>query len=74
MEHPNPDVQAAIIKLSDALCSWERATGRQSALIIREQGGFVYRAESGKPGISADIPDAQLFALAGWTLKSDEVY
>ena len=60
MQHPDPDVQQAIIKLSDALCSWERATSRQSVLIIREQGGFVYRAASGKPGIPDDIADAQL--------------
>jgi len=61
MKHPDPDVQTAIVKLSDALCSYERATGRDSVLIIREQGGFEYRAVSGKPGVSDDIPDEQLF-------------
>jgi len=29
MEHPDREVQAAITRLADALCSWERATGRE---------------------------------------------
>lgn len=62
-EHPDPDVQNAIVGLSDALCTWERATGRESVVIIREQGGFVYRAQSGKPGIPEDIPDQQLLQM-----------
>jgi hypothetical protein len=61
--HPDPDVQKAIVALSDALCQWERATGRESVLIVREQGGFVYRAQSGKPGIPEDIPDQQLLQM-----------
>lgn len=60
-EHPDPRIKQAIVELDDALCSWERATGRESVLIIREQGGFVYRSASGKPGIPDDITDAQLF-------------
>lgn len=58
-QHPDPDVEHAIIRLCDALCMWERSTGRQSVLIIREQGGFVYRAASGKPIIPEDITDAE---------------
>jgi len=61
--HPDPTVQQAIIKLSDALCSYERITSLTSILIIREQGGFVYRAMSGKPGINDDITDKQLLDL-----------
>lgn len=63
MEHINRDVQAALVRLNDALCMWERATGRQSVLIIREQGGFVHRSLSGKPVPPrdlVDITDAQL--------------
>ena len=60
MIHPDKDVQAAIVRLSDALCSWERNTGRESVLILREQGEFCYRAVSGKPGVSDDITDAQI--------------
>lgn len=25
--HANADVEAALVRLNDALCSWERATG-----------------------------------------------
>ena len=50
MKHLDSEVQQAIIRLCDALCTWERNTGRTSALILREQGGFVFRAASGKPG------------------------
>jgi len=60
MQHQDPDIAQAIIKLCDALCSWERMTGRESVLVIREAGGFVFRASSGKPGIPDDIPDEQL--------------
>ena len=59
MEHPDPEVRAAIIKLSDALCSWERATSRESVLIVRETD-FTYRAASGKPGIPEGVTDAQV--------------
>ena len=50
-EHPCEEVRQAIVRLSDALCSWERSTSLQSVFIVREQGGFVYRATSGKPVI-----------------------
>jgi hypothetical protein len=64
MQHPDPEVQQAIIRLSDALCSWERATSRESVLIIREQGGFEYRAVSGKPDVPSDVSDDQLMKIA----------
>ena len=60
MQHPDLDVRAAIIRLSDALCTWERATGIQSILILRDETNFIYRAMSGKPGIPDDIPDVVL--------------
>ena len=62
MQHQNKEVQTAIVRLSDALCMWERATSIESVLIIREVGGFEFRAVSGKPNIPADITDEQLFA------------
>jgi hypothetical protein len=49
MVHPDQEVKQALIRLCDALCTWERNTGRTSALILREKGGFVFRASSGKP-------------------------
>ncbi len=61
-EHPDAEVQAAIIQLCGRLCTWERATGRESILVLREQGGFCFRADSGKPLDSGldDIPDEML--------------
>ena len=63
MQHLDKEVQKAIIRLNDALCTWERATSRESVLIIREQGGFVHRSVSGKPGVPDDVTDEQLFGL-----------
>ena len=62
-EHPDSEVRAAIIRLNDALCMWERGTSRESVLIIREQGGFVYRSVSGKPNVPDDITDDQLMNI-----------
>jgi len=63
MRHPNQEINQALIRLTDLLCEWERNTGRESVLILREAGGFVYRAVSGKPGVPDDIEDAQLMKL-----------
>ncbi len=60
MKHPDRDVTQALIHLDDALCTWERNTGRQSVLILREQGGFEHRSMSGKPGVPSDVTDEQL--------------
>ena len=60
MSHSDSDVRKAIISLDGALCSWERATGVESVFILREQGGFVHRAISGKPDVPDGVVDAQL--------------
>jgi len=60
VEHPDREVRQALIRLNDALCSWERNTCRQSVLILREQGGFEHRSMSGKPGVPEDVTDEQL--------------
>lgn len=65
MGHRDPEVRAAIIRLNDALCSWERATNVESVLIIREQGGFVHRSASGKPTVPDDITDAEFCSVIG---------
>jgi len=57
MDHRDPKVQQAIVRLSDALCTWERATGWQSVFILKEADGFKYRAVNGKPGVPDDISD-----------------
>ncbi len=59
-DHLCQEVRNALMKLSDAVCMWERSTNRQSVLIFREHGGFNYRAQSGKPGIPDDVTDQQL--------------
>lgn len=54
-EHADPDVRQALIRLCDALCSWERATGRQNLLVLIEQdecqplGRYEFIADCGKP-------------------------
>ena len=60
--HPDPKVNQALIQLSDALCTYERNTGRNSVLILREVGGFSYRAMDGKPGVPDDVTDEHLLA------------
>lgn len=62
MEHPSEEVQQALNALNDALCTWERSTGRESVLILRESGGFVSRSASGKLVPDSHVVDAQLIA------------
>ena len=61
-EHKDPEVDKALIRLDDALCSWERATGIESVLILREKGGFVHRSVSGKSNVPDDITDKSLIS------------
>ena len=58
--HPNQEVEKALIRLNDALCAYERATSKESVLILREVDGFVHRSISGKPCCLDDVPDYQL--------------
>ena len=58
-KHPDPEVQSAVIRLADALCTWERNTGHVNILIIREDN-YCFRAASGKPEIPDDISDVFL--------------
>ena len=63
LNHQDKEVQQAIVRLCDVLCTYERNTGIESVLIIREQGGFCFRAVSGKPGIPDDILDEEIISL-----------
>lgn len=63
MEHLDLDVRNAIIKLTDALCTWERNTGIKNVLIIKEERGFNYRAVNGKPNVPDDIPNNELLKI-----------
>lgn len=73
MDHPDSELNRAITKLCEAIISWERATGRQSVLILRENNGegpgermtepgYVFRAVNGIPlgRDNDDIPDDDL--------------
>jgi len=61
--HINEDVEQALIKLNDALCTWERSTGIESVLIVRDNCGFSHRSMSGKPGIPPYVSDEQLLKM-----------
>ena len=38
-DHPHADVRAALIRLLDALTTWERSTGRHSVVIVKDELG-----------------------------------
>jgi hypothetical protein len=61
MTHSDQDVQAALVKLCDALCTYERNTGNTSTLILHSYN-FHFQAVSGKPP-SRGISDGYLIAL-----------
>ena len=48
-EHPSEEVRRALLHLLDALCSWERSTGRENLLIVKDAIGCQYRSVSGCP-------------------------
>jgi hypothetical protein len=58
-EHPDKEVRAAAIRLMDALTSWNRNTGRENVVIIKDTVGCEIRTLSGAP-VPADVSDAQL--------------
>lgn len=58
-EHPSDEVRSAAIRLMDALTSWNRNTGRENVVIIKDTIGCEIRTLSGAPQPS-DITDAQL--------------
>jgi len=56
--HPCEDVNAALVRLNDALCTWERSTGLETVLIVRG-AKWQHRSMSGKP-MSDSISDEEL--------------
>ena len=58
-EHPCQEVRTAAIRLLDALTSWNRNTGRENIVIIKDTIGGEIRTLSGAPQ-PPDITDAQL--------------
>lgn len=65
MYQEDPDVEKAIVALADALCTWERNTGRQSLLILVpiEPVEKVVMLFNGKPA-NETAPSDLLLALA----------
>lgn len=62
-EHPSEEVRTATLRLLDALCSWERSTGRGNLVIIKDSIGVQYRSWSGHP-VPEDTGDHTL--LENW--------
>jgi len=48
-EHPSDEVRAAAIRLMDALTTWNRNTGRENVVIIKDTVGCEIRTLSGAP-------------------------
>lgn len=68
-EHPSADVRRAALSLLDALCTWERTTGRENVVIIKDSIGCQYRSFSGAPQ-PEDIPDIQILEAFESILES----
>jgi hypothetical protein len=58
-QHPSEDVRVAMVRLADALCMWERGTGNNNLVIVKDttRQGYEYRALSGAE-IPKDVADA----------------
>lgn len=50
-EHPDENVRRALIGLVDALCSWERSTGNEHLIIVKDTAreGYEYRVFTSSP-------------------------
>jgi hypothetical protein len=47
--HPSEPVRIALLNLLDALCSFERSTGHENLVIVKDSTGCQYRSLSGAP-------------------------
>lgn len=61
-DHPSVDVKGAALQLLDALCSWERSTGRHNVVIIKDSIGVDYRTFDGAP-VNEYTSDAVLLEM-----------
>jgi hypothetical protein len=64
--HKDPEVNKAIIRLLDTLCSWERNTGRRSTLLLipHNDDEEMIMAQDGKPVDSYMITPEHLLEIA----------
>jgi hypothetical protein len=60
-EHPSEEVRSAMVRLADALCQWERTTGRAHVIIVKDGIGCEYRALDSAPA-PADVSDLELLS------------
>ena len=58
--HEDEKVSDAFTKLMDALITFNRNAGVNSAFIYRDTGGHVIRLEDGKPVLNLNVTDEQL--------------
>lgn len=65
--HRDREIRQLITALTDALCQYERNTGSENILIIRDDRGFQWRAINGKPDVPEDLEDA--FLLRRFSLE-----
>lgn len=70
-EHPDREVRESLIRLTDALCMYERKTGKRNVLILKQsdgfgEGGYHFRALDGKPGIPNEITDEALLKIVDY--------
>ena len=65
-KHPCAEVSIAIMRLNDALCTWERNTGYETVLIVHSgyewPNHYWHRSLNGKP-VSNDIPTETLLNI-----------
>ena len=63
--HPSKDVRVAALRLLDALCTWERNTGRHNVVIIKDSIGAQYRSFDGAPQPDY-VSDSDLLEMFEW--------
>ena len=73
--HPDQEVNAALVRLLDALCEHERNTGRRSTLVLVPHAldERVVLAQDGKPFSNNPVVDAELFVRNALTVRNQDL-
>lgn len=69
--HPDRAVEQALIQLNDALCTWERNTGRKSTLVLIPEAPDeqICISQSGKPlPPNRPVPDEEIMEIVSMAL------
>lgn len=72
LAHPSEEVRAAMIRLLDALTTWERSTGRHHVVIVKDSIGCQYRTLDGG-NVSDHIGDHGLLETFEEMVKEESV-